>query len=128
MTYSAGQGLPAGNASLLAARDATVWVSTTAGLKRWRDGRLEQANVRGLPQMRAASLFQDSRGRIWIGSHTGVGFVENEAFAYIAGVPGGFIDSFAEDKHGIASAAALRVAWPSIQCMAACGSATFREV
>ncbi len=100
VTYSAGQGLPAGNASLLAARDGTVWVSTTAGLKRWRDGRLEQANVRGLPQMRAASLFQDSRGRIWIGSHTGVGFVENEAFAYIAGVPGGFIDSFAEDKHG----------------------------
>jgi len=100
VTYSAGQGLPAGNASLLAARDGTVWVSTTAGLKRWSDGRLEQANVRGLPQMRAASLFQDSRGRIWIGSHTGVGFVENEAFAYIAGVPGGFIDSFAEDKHG----------------------------
>ncbi len=91
---------PAGSASLLAAQDATVWVSTTAGLKRWRDGRLEQANVRGLPQMRAASLFQDSRGRIWIGSHTGVGFVENEAFAYIAGVPGGYIDSFAEDKHG----------------------------
>jgi signal transduction histidine kinase len=46
------------------------------------------------------SLFQDSRGRIWISTLGGVGYLENDRFVSISGVPGGVAGSITEDAGG----------------------------
>src|SRR5262249_12908043 len=46
------------------------------------------------------SLFQDSRGRIWVSTYHGFGYLENDRFVSINGVPGGYVHSIAEDKSG----------------------------
>ena len=90
-----------GSASVLRARDGSIWVSTQEGLKTWRGERFVDPDVRGLPKgVRPASLFQDSSGRIWVGSPSGLGYVEHGTYTSVNGVPGGFIDSFAEDNDG----------------------------
>jgi len=45
------------------------------------------------------SLFQDSRGRIWVGALTGVAYLENDQFVS-SPVPGGRVDTFIEDATG----------------------------
>jgi signal transduction histidine kinase/ligand-binding sensor domain-containing protein len=97
--YARRQGLTS-TASMLATPDGSIWISTRDGLKRWRDGTMSEVEVRGLPKAGFASLFRDSRGRIWVGTLSTVGYVEHGAYTAIAGVPPGAIDSFAEDKRG----------------------------
>jgi signal transduction histidine kinase len=53
----------------------------------------------GLPD-RAASLFEDSRGRMWVGSDAGLGFVQHGRFTSVDAVSGPLIDAFAEDRRG----------------------------
>ena len=53
--------------SVIAARDGSVWIGTKRALYRWRDETLEL--VPGLRGVRA--LFEDSKGRIWIGAEGG---------------------------------------------------------
>ena len=53
----------------------------------------------GLPDEGVGSLFQDSRGRIWVSTLTGIGYLENDRFIPTAG-PGGFVDSLTEDTSG----------------------------
>ncbi|HJY75656.1 MAG TPA: two-component regulator propeller domain-containing protein [Burkholderiales bacterium] len=98
-TYAQRQGIST-PASVLATRDGSVWISTVSGLRRWHGGRLAEVEVRGLPGTAWASLFQDGSGRIWVGTHAGLGYVENGAYHPIPAVPAGYIDSFAEDKEG----------------------------
>jgi signal transduction histidine kinase/ligand-binding sensor domain-containing protein len=99
-TYSVEQGLDNPIvASVLGDRAGGIWISTRTGLNRWRNGAIEQVAVRGLPQ-RAASLFEDSRGRIWIGAEDGVGYFEHGRFSRFDAVPGSLVDAFAEDRHG----------------------------
>jgi signal transduction histidine kinase/ligand-binding sensor domain-containing protein len=121
-TYSAAQGLSGGR-SLLAARDGGIWITTREGLYRWRDGRfsvyrprgdrsfaappgattqsaLTEIAIEGLPKPALGSLFEDSRGRLWLGSESGLGYLENQRFVSVSAVPAGFIDSIAEDKQG----------------------------
>ena len=86
--------------SVLQTRDGGIWVSTATGVKHWDGGRFADVDVRGLPKTGMASLFQDRGGRIWIGSQSGLGYVEHGSYISIKGVPGGYIDSFAEDNHG----------------------------
>ncbi len=84
--------------SVLTARDGSILVSAASGLKRWHSGRIAEVNVPGLPKAGAASLFQDSGGRIWVGTRSTLGYVEHGSYTSIDGVPPGYIDSFAEDK------------------------------
>ena len=100
--------------SVLADRDGSVWLATRDGLNRWNDGRLtiyrERAarpvtGVRevvgsGLPDKGLESLFQDDRGRIWVSTLRGVGYLENDRFNPVSGVPGGNVLSIAQDGAG----------------------------
>jgi signal transduction histidine kinase/ligand-binding sensor domain-containing protein len=97
-TLSTGQGLASENLiSVLATRDAGVWLATSRGVDRWKNG--EVATSKGIPQ-RGASLFEDRRGRTWIGGITRSGWVENGRFVALDGVPPGYVDAFAEDRQG----------------------------
>jgi len=58
-----------------------------------------QIAISGLPDHVMESLFQDSRGRIWVSWRTGVGYLENDQF-FSSPVPGGFVDTFIEDTSG----------------------------
>jgi signal transduction histidine kinase/ligand-binding sensor domain-containing protein len=123
-TYSTRQGISGRMASVLADRDGGTLVSTSTGLYRLRDARMtidphrrgrasaratltgaqrptgDEVLVAGLPHPELASLFQDSHGRIWIGTSSGLGYLERGRFVALSGVPGGYIDSMAEDKDG----------------------------
>jgi signal transduction histidine kinase/ligand-binding sensor domain-containing protein len=122
-TYAAEQGLAGVPVSVLADKAGSVWAETSEGLYRWRDGRVfayrapgerTPAAASAPPQLQAAgevvienlpkpgltSMFEDSHGRIWLGSPSGLGYIENQRFVRVDGVPGGFIDSIAEDKQG----------------------------
>jgi signal transduction histidine kinase len=126
VTTSVGQGLQGLVGSVLEAKDGSTWIITVEGLYRWRDGRLSTYRPRGSssavaavrapfqaqpvnevlieglpPKLGATSLFEDSRGRIWLGSQSGLGYLQNDRFVSVTGVPDGFIDSIAEDKQGI---------------------------
>jgi signal transduction histidine kinase/ligand-binding sensor domain-containing protein len=121
--YSADQGLSGVAGSVLAGRDGTTWLNTTTGLYRFRDGRLFAYRSRGLspavatlaaarsaglgevlveslPPPGVTSLFEDGHGRVWLGSQTGLGFLDGARFVSVGGVPGGYIDSIAEDRQG----------------------------
>jgi signal transduction histidine kinase/ligand-binding sensor domain-containing protein len=112
VTYSRSQGLsdiPWGG--VLAATDGSVWVANLDGLNRLNQGLVTayrehrtRADVpeivgSGLPEEGVGSLFQDSRGRIWISTLTGIGYLENDRFIPTV-APGGSVDSLTEDTSG----------------------------
>jgi ligand-binding sensor domain-containing protein len=114
VTYSTSQGLsnvPSG--AVLAARDGSVWVGTRDGLDRLKNGEVTvyrqrsaaaRAGVReiagrGLPDHGLASLFEDSRGRIWVSTLTGIGYLEEDRFVSTA-VPGRNVQALVEDATG----------------------------
>jgi signal transduction histidine kinase/ligand-binding sensor domain-containing protein len=123
-TFSLSQGLsniPV--ESLLAARDGNIWLGTPGGLNRWNGGQMtvyrgprhplvqgptpptaqrsavHEIVASGLPES-IGSLFQDDRGRIWIGTPAGVGYLENDRFISVDGVAGGIINAITEDTGG----------------------------
>jgi signal transduction histidine kinase/ligand-binding sensor domain-containing protein len=120
-TYSASQGLIGNTASILADRNGEIWLSSSAGLYKWHDRQLsvyrnghklpsqvesasevevDERVIRGLPEDTLGSLYLDRQDRVWIGTGEGTGYIDNDRFMPVAGVPGGYIDSFAEDKEG----------------------------
>jgi ligand-binding sensor domain-containing protein len=84
--------------AVLAATDGSVWFDTPDGLNRLKDG---QATVYGQDGARigAGSLFQDSHGRIWVSTATGVGYLERDRFVSTA-VPGGSVEAITQDVAG----------------------------
>jgi signal transduction histidine kinase/ligand-binding sensor domain-containing protein len=102
-TFSVNQGLSnAEVGSVLAARDASMWVGTYGGLNRWKNGQFAiygKDNGR-LNGHNPHSVFQDSRGRIWVSTIAGLGYLENEAFVPVRAVPGGAVHAIAEDTVG----------------------------
>jgi len=89
--------------SVLAARDGSVWLSTIGGLDRWNHGQIAIFGKRDgkLNGQAPNSLFQDGRGRIWVSTVGGVGYLENDRFVAVSGVPGGAaVHSIAEDTAG----------------------------
>jgi signal transduction histidine kinase/ligand-binding sensor domain-containing protein len=114
-TLSGNHGLSnTGVLSVLADRDGSVWMGTGDGLKRWNQGHVtayyEHARsasgalpgIReivgsGLPDRGVGSLFQDDRGRVWVATVGGVGYLEDDRFVLIRDVPGGILRSIAED-------------------------------
>ena len=112
VTYSRNQGLseiPWGG--ILAARDGSIWLANLDGLNHLNQGQVtvyrehrSRARVReivgsGLPDEGVGSLFQDSRGRIWVSTLTGIGYLENDRFIRTV-VPGGLVSSLTEDASG----------------------------
>jgi ligand-binding sensor domain-containing protein/signal transduction histidine kinase len=112
ITYSKKQGLsdiPWGG--MLAARDRSIWFATLDGLDRLNHGQVtvyRQHRTRagrqevvgsGLPDEGVGSLFQDSRGRIWVSTLTGIGYLEADRFVPTS-APGGFVGSLTGDASG----------------------------
>src|SRR4029077_7125737 len=141
--FSADQGLSNESVtSVLAATDGSIWIGSYDGLNRWNHGiatiyRERSAptpsGVReilgaGLPQRGVQSLFQDHQGRIWIATQRGVGYLENDRFTAIGGVPGVNTMSMVEDTqqgmwiantlqglyHGSAGGEIERIPWASL--------------
>jgi signal transduction histidine kinase/ligand-binding sensor domain-containing protein len=115
--FSKNQGFSNAVVTSLVARDGSVWAGTFDGLKRWNHGQItayrERAQRRpvalpgvreiigsGLPEHRLSSLFQDAHGRIWVSTRRGVGYLENDRFFPVGGIPGGIVNSIAEDTEG----------------------------
>lgn len=112
VTYSRKQGLsdiPWGG--VLAATDGSVWFATLDGLNHLNQGNVTTYHRRraaggtreivgsGLPDEGVGSLFQDSRGRIWVSTPTGIGYLDNDRFIR-AVAPGGLVSSLTEDSSG----------------------------
>ncbi len=113
VTYSAVQGLPNVEGSVLTASDGSIWVSSFDGLSRWARGEVtayrghyvpaaqrpsvRQVVVEGLPNNAQVSLLQDHSGRIWIAGSSGIGHLESGRFVSVAGAPGGIVYGVAED-------------------------------
>ena len=122
--FSVSQGLSSSVVGgVLAAHDGAVWISTESGLNRWRDGKLtvyreprdrrkstvsthmmrapgvREVSERGLAG-NLESLFQDARGRLWVATVAGIGYVEGDRFVPIGGVPAGIVTDIAEDTRG----------------------------
>jgi signal transduction histidine kinase/ligand-binding sensor domain-containing protein len=92
--------------SILAGKDGSVWLATYGGLNRWDRGQITvpetgSAKEDGKLNGRAPnSLFQDDRGRIWISTFDGIGYLDNRRFALKIARSGGPVLSFAQDHDG----------------------------
>ncbi len=106
-TFTVNQGL-SNNVigSVLADRDGSIWFGTYDGLYRWNEGQFTIARTgSGKPDgkldgVNPSSLFQDDSGRIWVATIRGIGYLENDRFIPVSGVPGGTILSIVEDAAG----------------------------
>jgi len=104
--------------SVLAARDGGVWLGTLNGLNRWKDGtitiyrkhraqtasRAAGASVvhevidNGLPSDGVQSLFESSRGRIWVSTKDGLAYFEHGRFMPVRAAIKGLTLSIAGDS------------------------------
>jgi signal transduction histidine kinase/ligand-binding sensor domain-containing protein len=119
-TYAEGQGTDGIATSVLADREGGIWLATTAGLYRRDNGAFSvyrskreassppraqvQTNeiiVKDLPSgSLPPSLLEDSHGRLWFGSPSGFGYVQDGRFVSVGKLPSAYIDSIAEDRQG----------------------------
>ena len=109
--------------AVLAARDGSVWLTSTDSLTRLNNGqitvyrgrhpsaqgtpgRVAQQSAaheivgRGLPERGLEFLFQDHRERLWVSTLGGLGYLEKDQLISIPGMPGGLLNSIAEDSRG----------------------------
>ena len=88
--------------SVLADGDRGVWLATIGGLNRWKRGQINAFDGRGgkLNELAPHSLFQDSRGRTWVSTFRQFGYLEDNRFISVRGIPGGNVHGIAEDTAG----------------------------
>src|SRR5262249_61430162 len=92
--------------AVLAGSDGSVWLATLGGLNRWSNGTITVPATGGasrdgkLNGLDPHSLFQDGRGRIWISTPGGIGYLEHDRFVAVGGVPGGDVGAVAQDAAG----------------------------
>ena len=117
---------PGDVSAVIASKDGSLWMTTPSGLFRWADGdivayrrrhehvrgkssqeppstKAREILVRGLPKGTFGSLFEDSHGRLWLGSSAGLGYMENNRYVSVPGIstdPRALIHGFAEDASG----------------------------
>jgi signal transduction histidine kinase/streptogramin lyase len=101
-TFTMSQGLPDHIISLLVARQSGIWVTSSAGLYRWENGRAipydgREGKLNGLTPI---SIFQDHAGRIWVSTRREFGYVQTGRYFPVRGVPAGIVNSVAEDIDG----------------------------
>jgi signal transduction histidine kinase/ligand-binding sensor domain-containing protein len=106
VTFGAKQGLSGGYASVQAAADGTVWFAAPFGLNRWDRGAITVPRT-GSPKLDGKlngespnSLFLDDRGRLWVSTIGGVGYLENDRFVQLRIASRGSVIAFAEDAEG----------------------------
>jgi signal transduction histidine kinase/ligand-binding sensor domain-containing protein len=97
-TISTKQGLSStATLSVLASKDGSVWIGSIGGLNHWKDGQISPfGRARGrresggnLNTEQINSLIEDSSGRIWVTSGGRVGYLQQDRFIQIPGVPSG---------------------------------------
>src|SRR5262249_2359755 len=106
-TFSVKQGLlKTSVGAVLADRDGSVWIATYGGLNRWDKGQIT------IPRTGSAkrdgklngqypnSLFQDDRGRVFVSTVRGIGYVQNGRFIPLQVYSGGIVLSMAQDRAG----------------------------
>ena len=92
--------------SILADRDASLWFATFGGLNRFDHGQIIVPSIAGgigrgkIDGNAPQSLFQDGRGRIWLTTFHGLGYLEDGHFSSVEGVPGGNFTSMTQDTAG----------------------------
>jgi signal transduction histidine kinase/ligand-binding sensor domain-containing protein len=106
--------------SVVATQDGSVWLSALNGLNRWKDGTITiyrkhraQAASRassgpvvhevlddGLPSDAVQSLFEDTRGRVWVATRDGLAYFEDGRFAPVKAAGDGSILSIAGNSSG----------------------------
>jgi len=92
--------------SVATGEDGSVWIATSRGLNRWIDGRLTVAQIGNdasgkLNDMTPHSLLMDRRGRLWVSTMAGAGYVDRNRFVPVSAIPGRFaIHAMAEDHGG----------------------------
>ncbi|MGC2538305.1 MAG: PAS domain S-box protein [Candidatus Sulfotelmatobacter sp.] len=116
-TFSAKEGFPAGlSGPILAAKNGSLWVGTADRLINWRnsevtvDDRTGPASnlvVKGVREihdsglrLQVQGLLQDSRGRLWVSTLGGFGYMNNDQFVLIKTVPGATKGAIAEGAGG----------------------------
>ncbi len=102
--YDANHGLPTSEANcVLGAKDGYVWVGGYSGIFKYDGSFFERLDsTDGLTSGRC--IFEDSKGRIWIGTNDNGAVVINNRkqtrFTIIEGLPSSCVRSFAEDQQG----------------------------
>jgi len=91
--------------SVLATKDGSVWLTSGRRLNRWNKGEITIPRTGATPDGELNghfpnSLFEDERGRIWVSTQGGFGYLENSRFVLVNGVPGGSVHGIAEDGAG----------------------------
>ena len=119
------QSIPQGAAAaVLADRGGSIWIATLTGLYESRAEKIvvyrghpmkagsndssgsvrretvDERVIVGMPDVTTATLFEDREGRIWIGSQSGVGYLDHGRYFRVTGVGDGYIDSIVEDTMG----------------------------
>ncbi len=102
-TFGDQQGLSSrGIFSVLSAKDGSLWLGATDGLNQWTKNLItvHHTGDRGLPD-KAESLFQDAGGQLWVGTRSGVVFLQSDRFIPVASIPlNGIVFAFADDGAG----------------------------
>ncbi|MBX7220043.1 MAG: hypothetical protein K1Y36_08860 [Blastocatellia bacterium] len=100
-TFSVKQGLANSFVnSVLSAQDGSLLLTTASGVNRWREGHITIFDNGGrVPDRKTVpqSLFQDRQGTIWAVTVREFGYLENERFVPINGIPGGVAWGMGED-------------------------------
>jgi two-component sensor histidine kinase/ligand-binding sensor domain-containing protein len=106
-TYTVSDGLPINNTrALLIDKNGMLWIGTYgAGLVRFKDGKFTTFTTKkdGLSHDYIHTLFEDSKGNIWIGTGNGVTKYNSGIFTDYKTSKGFcnlYIGSITEDKHG----------------------------
>jgi signal transduction histidine kinase/ligand-binding sensor domain-containing protein len=113
-TLTVSQGLSNANVvSVLAAKDGSVWLATRGGLSSWMHGQImnygqhriqfvtgKGERAQNLNRLMPHALYQDERGRIWVSTLNGFGYLENDRFIPVRDVPGGPVNAIAQDSAG----------------------------
>jgi signal transduction histidine kinase/ligand-binding sensor domain-containing protein/ActR/RegA family two-component response regulator len=71
-------------------RDGAIWIGSTIGLSRYRDGKARKFSSRdGLPGTLIHDLLVDDQGRIWAATNGGLAYYENDRFEVLLANDGG---------------------------------------
>jgi signal transduction histidine kinase/ligand-binding sensor domain-containing protein len=110
VTLTSREGLPLDQAgAILASKDGSIWVSRSGGrssLVHMKVGEFTSyaPGNNGLPRASVTSLFEDSRGLLWVGVGSGIAWREHDRFHSVAipTHPGvlNLVRAFAEDVDG----------------------------
>ncbi len=104
--YNEQNGLPTGEANtVIQTSDGYIWIGSYGGLIRYDGANIRNYSVEGaITSSSIRSLFEDSKGRLWIGTNdAGVVMMEDDVFTEISSPEDNTflcIRDFTEDKNG----------------------------